>query len=143
MEPEVPLPTDNIYKFYAMFGLVVMLTTGIMFFIRAEEYNRRAFERYAPIRILEAKDKLTDSEKLDLFIHEQKQAIDKSNKEFELGLYVFLFLLPGTLSTAYGFYMWHTKIQPKQDELIDLQIERLKVDIKLANKEVQRRRYVR
>ncbi|AEF98498.1 hypothetical protein Metme_0044 [Methylomonas methanica MC09] len=39
--------------------------------------------------------------------------------------------------------MWHTKIQPKQDELVDLQIERLKVDIKLSNKEVQTRCYVR
>jgi hypothetical protein len=143
MNPRIPLPTDSIFKFYAMFGLVIMLTTAIMFFIRHEEYNRRAFERHAPMKILEAEKTLDERQKLELYVYEQKSEIDKSNKKFELSIYIFLFIIPGMLLTVYGFYMWHTQIQPKQDMLLDLQLERLKAEIKAANKEVQRTRYTR
>ena len=55
MEPRIPLPTDNIYKFYALFGLVVLLTTAIMFFIRHEHYNSMAFDMYVPLEMLKEK----------------------------------------------------------------------------------------
>ncbi len=143
MNPNIPIPTDNVYKFYAMFGLVIMLTTAIMFFIRHEEYNRRAFDRHVPMKLLEAKKDLSDQQKHELYLYEQKAGIDKSNKKLELSLYMFLFVLPGALLTIYGFFMWHNKIQPLQDRLIELQLERLSIEIKAANKEVERTRYTR
>lgn len=39
--------------------------------------------------------------------------------------------------------MWHTKIQPAQDKLIELQLKRLEGEVKAVNKEVQRTRYMR
>lgn len=143
MNQNVPIPTDNVYKFYAMFGLVVMLTTAIMFFIRHEEYNRRAFERHIPMKLLKSKEDLDDQQTHELYLYEQKAGIDESNKKFELSLYMFLFFLPGTLLTTYGFFMWHTKIQPAQDKLIELQLKRLEGEVKAVNKEVQRTRYMR
>lgn len=91
MNQNVPIPTDNVYKFYAMFGLVVMLTTAIMFFIRHEEYNRRAFERHIPMKLLKSKEDLDDQQTHELYLYEQKAGIDESNKKFELSLYMFLF----------------------------------------------------
>lgn len=143
MNPRISIPTDNIFKFYAMFGLVIMLTTAIMFFIRHEEYNRRAFEHYTPIMILKAEKVLDERKKLELYIYQQKNKIDKANRKFELTLYTFLFFLPGMFLTFYGFYMWHTRIQPKQDMLLNLQLEKLDAEIKSANKEVQRSRHAR
>jgi len=29
MESKIPLPTDNIYKFYALFGLLLFITSGL------------------------------------------------------------------------------------------------------------------
>lgn len=143
MNPTISIPTDNVYKFYAMFGLVIMLTTAIMFFIRHEEYNRRAFERHVPMKLLEMTENLNDRQEHELYLYEQKATIDKSNKKFELRSYMFLFFLPGVLLTVYGFFMWHTKIQPMQDSLLELQLERLKAEIKAANKEARRARYTR
>lgn len=143
MNPNIPIPTDNVYKFYAMFGLVIMLTTAIMFFIRHEEYNRRAFERHVPMKLLETNQDLNDQQKHELYLYGQKAGIDKSNKKLELSLYMFLFVLPGAFLTTYGFFMWHTKIQPVQDKLFELQLERLRIEVKKANKAVRRARSTR
>jgi len=135
VQSRIPLPTDNIYKFYALLGLLILLTTAIMFFIRNEHYNTVAFERYIPMEILKAKkNSLNEDEKLELFVYEQKAELDKANKEFEFFIYVMCFIFLGVGFTAYGFYQWHSKIQPKQDRLLDLQIQKLENDVKTFNK---------
>lgn len=78
MLSKIPLPTDNIYKFYALFGLLILLTTGVMFFIRHTEYNNMAFERYIPIEVLKAKSIqgiLSADESHKLYILQQQQLI--------------------------------------------------------------------
>ncbi len=134
MLSRIPLPTDNVYKFYALFGLLILFTTGVMFFIRHEYYNTMAFERYIPIETLKAKKSLTEDEKRELFLLEQKSEIAKANKSFELGLYLLGFFLFGGGFTTYGFYHWHTKIQPKQDKVMDLQIQKAESELKAFNR---------
>ncbi|WP_345860625.1 hypothetical protein [Shewanella algae] len=143
MQSRVPIPTDNIYKFYALFGLLILLTTGIMFFIRHEQYNIMAFERYIPTETLRAKKSLSEDESRELFILEEKSKIAKLNKELELWLYMFGFFFFGGGFTTYGFYHWHTKIQPKQDRLMDLQIEKAEAEVKALNKQLHWTRYTR
>ncbi|MEJ6473372.1 hypothetical protein [Pseudoalteromonas piscicida] len=143
MQPKIPLPTDNIYKFYAFLGLMILLTTAIMFFIRHEHYNSMAFERYIPMETLKAKSILNEDEKLKLFLYEKKSEIAKSNKDLELGVYLFYFFFLGGGFTFYGFYHWHTRIQPKQDKLLDLQIQKSENDVKAFNKQLHRTRYSR
>jgi hypothetical protein len=126
-----------------MFGLLILLTTGIMFFIRHEHYNSIAFNRHIPLETLKAKKTLTKEEKNELFLLEQKAAIAKSNKEFELGIYLSCFFFFGISFTAYGFYHWHTKIQPMQDKLLDLQIQKAEYDIKVFNKQLHQTRFTR
>lgn len=143
MQSRIPIPTDNIFKFYALLGLLILLTTGIMFFMRHEQYNTMAFERYIPTETLRAKKSLTEDEALELFILEEKSKVAKSNKDFELGLYLFSFLFFGGGFTVYGFYHWHTKIQPRQDRLLELQIEKSEAEAKALNKQLQRTRFTR
>lgn len=129
MNPNIPIPTDNIFKFYAMLGLVVMLTTAVMFFSRHEEYNHRAFERYVPMRLLELKPSLDEEEKARLFVFKEQFRIDKSNKKIELGVYILSFIFLGFLPTLYGFLRWHMVIQPQQDKILDLQITNMEAQI--------------
>jgi hypothetical protein len=133
---QIPLPTDNIYKFYALFGILVLLTTGIMFFIRHEYYNAMAFEHYIPIETLKARKELTEEQKRELFLIEQKSEIAKSDKNFELGTYIACFLIFGCGLTVYGFYHWHTKVQPKQDRLLELQIHKAESEATCVRKDV-------
>jgi tRNA(Leu) C34 or U34 (ribose-2'-O)-methylase TrmL len=130
MEPRIPLPTDNIYKFYALFGLVVLLTTAIMFFIRHEHYNSMAFDMYVPLEILKEKTTLTEEEKKTLFFLKKKSEINQSNRDFELGIYLFCFFIFGGGLTIYGFYHWHTRIQPTQDKLLKLQIQKAERELR-------------
>lgn len=143
MQSRIPLPTDNIFKFYALFGLLILLTTGIMFFVRHEQYNAMAFERYIPIETLKAKKSLTEDEKLELFLLEEKSKIAKLNKDFELGIYLTGFFFFGCGFTWYGFYYWHTKIQPKQDRLLELQIQKAENEAKTFNKQLRQTRFIR
>lgn len=102
-----------------------------------------AFERYIPTETLRAKKSLSEDESRELFILEEKSKIAKLNKELELWLYMFGFFFFGGGFTTYGFYHWHTKIQPKQDRLMDLQIEKAEAEVKALNKQLHRTRYTR
>lgn len=93
-----------------------------------------AFERFIPMETLKAKESLNEDEKLELFLYEQKEKIDRANKNFELGIYLLSFFVFGGGFTFYGFHHWHTKIQPKQDRFLDLQIKKLENDVKAFNK---------
>ncbi|MCS6134002.1 hypothetical protein G3496_03565 [Shewanella baltica] len=88
-----------------------------------------AFERYIPIEVLKAKDVLSADESRKLYILQQQQLISSSDKDFELGTYLFLFFSFGIFFTTYGFYQWHTKIQPRQDILLDLQLRKAEYDL--------------
>lgn len=133
MESKIPLPTDNVYKFYALFGLLVILTTSIMFFIRHEYYNKAAFDSYIPTQTLKQQKELSSDKKLELFILEEKSKIAKSDQGVELGVYI-IFFLAGIVITFWGFSYWHKEIQPKQDKLIDLQILKLECEIAALNR---------
>lgn len=134
MEPKIPLPTDNIYKFYALFGLVILLTAAIMFFIRHEHYNSMAYEIYVPLEILKTKKDLTEEEQKKLFLLKRKSEIDMSDKNFELGIYFFCFFIFGCGLTIYGFHHWHTQIQPLQDKLLRLQIKKYESELRAVVK---------
>ena len=134
MQSRIPLPTDNIYKFYALLGLLILLTTAIMFFTRHIHYNSMAFDRYIPMEILKAKKTLNKDEARELLVFEERAKMDESDEDVELGIYAFFFLTLGVGFTVYGFGYWHTKIQPKQDRLLDLQIQKLEKEIKASNR---------
>ncbi|WP_445355695.1 hypothetical protein ACJJI5_05005 [Microbulbifer sp. EKSA008] len=128
MLTRVPVPTDNIYKFYALSGVLVLLTTLVLFFLRNDYYNARAFERYLPAENLKAKETLTPEEKRKLYWYEEQARIDEAHKDAELFFYLAIFLGFGFFLTSYGFHQWHTKIQPKQDRLLQLQIRKLELE---------------
>ncbi|WP_417442093.1 hypothetical protein [Idiomarina sp.] len=137
MQSTLSVPTDNIYKFYALFGLIIMVTTAVMFAVRHQHYNRLAFERHIPIKTLETKGPLTREEQLRLSLLQDKAEIASADKNLELGVYFFCFFVFGFVFTTYGFIGWHTKIQPREDKFLDLQIEKLE----LENRQAKRQRY--
>ncbi|EKE87532.1 hypothetical protein [Idiomarina xiamenensis] len=135
MQSNITLPTDNVYKFYAFLGILLMLTAAIMFFMRNQYYNSMAFDRFVPMENLKAKGVLKNDEKLELYLYEEKERIARSELDFELLMYFFGFFI-GVGFTFYGFRHWHTKIQPQQDRLLDLEIRKLENELKSFDKSV-------
>jgi hypothetical protein len=44
MDPRIPVPTDNIYKFLATFGLVVMVVSLTLMFVNSRAANQVIFD---------------------------------------------------------------------------------------------------
>jgi hypothetical protein len=128
MESRTPLPTDNIYKFYALFGLVLFLASIFAFLNIHNSYNERAFARYIETETLNGLSDLNLEQQLRKNVLDTQEKLDSSDKNF------YLHVLGGALAIAmllmaYGFYSWHTKIQPMQDELARRQLAKLGMEI--------------
>ena len=128
MESRVPLPTDNIYKFYALFGLALFLASIFAFLNIHSSYNERALERYVEVETLNGLAQLNLEQQLRKNVLEAQERIDASDKKFLISV------LGGVLTVAiwlmgYGFYSWHTKIQPLQDEFMQKQLTKLGMEI--------------
>ncbi|MBD9402104.1 hypothetical protein [Comamonas sp. CMM02] len=134
MFDRVPVPTDNIYKFYALFSLVALIFCIWLFFSKHAETNAITVNVYPEIALIKALKEPTPVQSAKLKIMEQQIEVAKSDRSFinkVLGAVIgaSLFLM------VYGFSQWHKEIQPLVDasnkaqlEILQLQIEQLKLE---------------
>lgn len=135
MESKIPVPTDNIFKFYALFGLLLFVFAfGSVLFV-----NRTSNELiYAVVPELEglkqiAKPTPVDAAKIALL--QKKLEINKADKDAEIKL------LGGLGGVAFlmmliGFWNWHSKIQPVIDETAKVQLEIAKLQLEKLRREL-------
>ncbi|WP_201501522.1 hypothetical protein [Psychrobacter cibarius] len=119
MQNKVPLPTDNIYKFFALFGLILLI-----FSLGATTY----ITKEANVQLIDIAIQLDNANSNNL--SDETKNITKgyrdvivSDREGFKGLLIGLALF-GTILGLFGFYKWIGKIQPQQDELIALQLKK-------------------
>jgi hypothetical protein len=130
MEPTVPIATDNIYKFYALFGLVMLIFSGVALVYAYTQHYEAAYKDWIALETLKAKPEsmLSTEETVRKRILESKIEIDRGNKT----TYTIISSCIGAIGLLLmwsGFYHWQTKVQPKQDQLLDLQLEKLRREI--------------
>lgn len=134
MESKIPLPTDNIYKFYALFGLVLVVFSAAAFLYVHSNTNTLGFAATIEYEELDSKENPTAVELKRKEILEKRVKIAVEDKQtFSLVLY--LLFLGGCASSAYGFIKWHRVLQPKLDRLLELQIQKAELDIKKPKRE--------
>ncbi|WP_318487228.1 hypothetical protein [Photobacterium leiognathi] len=127
MQSKIPLPTDNIYKFYALFGLLLLFASTFAFLSIHHSYNEQGYKNYVELKVLEELPDLTKEQEARKFILEKQNEISISDKKFFLDII--------------GFFQWHAKIQPIQDEIVSKQLEKLDVEIKLLKQQQSRSRF--
>lgn len=130
MQSRIPLPTDNIYKFYALFGLLLVIfgsgaliyvnqsTNDLVYETTVEYYTLKSIPEEARSLSQEARFQVLDS-KLD---------VAKRNKGF-YAIIIGAIIVGGAYMIWYGFRIWHTVIQPMQDEITRLNIKKLKQEV--------------
>jgi len=128
----IPIPTDNIYKFYALFGLTLLIfSIGSVFYITSSN-NKLVFETVIELDTLNQSKELSPLQETKVQILERKLEITKSDTDFRTygvgGLAGIAVLL-----IWYGFHQWHTVIQPMQDEITKLSILKLKKELRNLN----------
>lgn len=129
----IPLPTDNIYKFYALFGFILLISALASFLYLHKTTNELIFEAAIALEEVAAKDKPTSVDTKRKEMIEKRVAVAIEDRD------VFNRILSAVLSVAlclmiYGFWHWQMEVQPKQDRLLDLQIEKAEQDLKPAKR---------
>lgn len=128
MESRIPIPTDNIYKFYALFGLALFITAIAIQVSVVKSTNELAFSIGPELKALEVLEKPSPVEitKKELLKRQLEIAVADRDEFKELAHYLTVF---GAILMGLGFGMWQYSVQPKQDELLDLQIEKAKLEL--------------
>ncbi|MEA5240873.1 hypothetical protein [Vibrio parahaemolyticus] len=131
MHTSIPLPTDNIYKFYALFGLMLFIFSVASFLYLAQSSINQALDISAAYLALDYD--LTDIELLP-----QIQVLENKLKAEQMIatpiIYGLAFLIiVSVIMIVYGFTKWHTVIQPLQDHLVQLNIKKLEKEIGKEN----------
>lgn len=128
MTPSLPVPTDNIYKFACLFGLV-LIVSSLFAFVSMYTSSLDSKIKYVEATIpLEAKLVRTKVEEEKLAMNKKLIEVTKSNEKsaaFAIGIVLAL----GILLSGYGAKRWHRDIQQRDDRLVTLQIEKLEVEI--------------
>ena len=126
MQPNVPIPTDNLYKFQALFGLVLIIS-GL--FAGAYVQLSALEKRYSLARELVESSDLIKPEV-------QKQILRqiKTTRYLEMlgGAVIGLAIGAGVLMARSGFKRWG-EVQPVLDELLELQVAKARKEAHGSN----------
>ncbi|MBN2729937.1 MAG: hypothetical protein JXR53_12000 [Bacteroidales bacterium] len=128
MNEKMIMPTDSLYKFYAIFGLSL-----IIFCLGALVYNNnmrnaRIIEAQMKRADLEERSTLNSADSLKLRTLKMDVEITVSNDNFyTIALGVILSI--GIMVAIYGFNKWQVKIQNIEDEMKVYQLKKIKNDI--------------
>jgi hypothetical protein len=132
MENRVPLPTDNIFKFYALFGLVLFIFSFASTLYNARttnEFMSSAFVELEELRSMTAPTN-RDVARREILLHQIE--VTKQNKDFYKWACAVIAGI-GTVGMVVGFTRWHREIQPMLDEVSQLQLVKLRHEVSQLN----------
>lgn len=136
MQPSLPIPTDNIYKFACLFGLVLIVSAIFAFVTSYSSSLDRKVKHMEVMIPLEAKTERTKAEDDLLALHKRLIEVTKSNEETTIWPIAAVMVLGLSLSW-YGAKKWHQVIQTRDDRLADLQLRKLEAEVAKLEAEVQ------
>ncbi|WP_447928736.1 hypothetical protein [Vreelandella sp. EE27] len=128
MNQKIPVPTDNIYKFCATFGLVVMVVSLTLMIVNVNTANQVIFDSAKNYYDLRSQEGPFIDEREKLIDHQLKIAVN--NRDFGKWGLAFIFLM-GFFCSCFGFYSWLRKLQPIHDEILELQRRKLELEVRL------------
>lgn len=132
MIPNLPIATDNIYKFACLFGLALIIASILSFVSVYSSTLDRKVQLSEAIIPLEAKEALTKAEQETLALNRKLIEVAKGNERIA-HIAIGSTLAVGLMLSIYGAHRWRRKIQARDDLLARLQIEKLRAEIaKLA-----------
>lgn len=136
MESRIPLPTDNIFKFYALFGLLLFIFTWGAMIYMVRSSNEAVFSALPELESLKQIEKPTPAETVRIKLLERKLEITESDKEFfKNALGVILGM--SALLMIYGFGKWHLIIQPVLDKTAKVQLEIAELQLAKLRRETE------
>lgn len=128
MESRIPLPTDNIFKFYAFFGLLLLIfSIGSTLYV-TQSNNDFIFEIAVEYNTLNADLERSVPDEARFQILDRVLEVRKNDKAF-FKTSLSIIGAVGLLMALYGFRKWHSEIQPLQDEIARLSLKKLQIEL--------------
>ncbi len=137
MENKIPLPTDNIFKFYALFSLLLLIFgLGCTLFLH-EKMNNQLISYVIDLETLKQEATPSPTQQVRKELLEKQIEVTIADKKF----YIYALAIISGLSTLgmyYGFQKWHTTIQPLADEAARVQLEIAKLQLQKMQYEINK-----
>ena len=135
MENQLPVPTDNIFKFYALFGLLLFVfSAGSLIYVN-NSINDTILTNIVEIEALKSVEKPTSAETVKRDVLKRKIDVAVSDRKtflYALGALFFAALC----AMCYGFRKWHTEVQPSADEISRVQLEIAKLQLEKLRRDL-------
>lgn len=128
MDSKIPLPTDNIYKFYALFGLLLFIFSIGANIVSIRNTNDYMYKSYLELEPLKSIEKPAPVEVVKRELLERMIDVAKSDKEY-FSKWLNWLAVFGAALMFFGFLTWQVSIQPLQDDLLKLQVEKLRHEV--------------
>ncbi|ARU87463.1 hypothetical protein [Pseudomonas sp. M30-35] len=136
MESKLPVPTDNIFKFYALFGLLLIIFSLSAVVYVTQSTNTLLFSSLVELGELKEQKEPRQSVQVRIAGLERLVEVGKSNRTF-YNITLGLLLGVGGMISYYGFSCWHRIIQPVIDETQKVQLEIAKLQLMKLQAELQ------
>ena len=128
MNPSLPIPTDNIYKFVCLFGLVLVISSIYAYVATYTASLDRKIKYFEVVIPLEAKSPRSKSEDDLLALNRKLVEVTQSNQKSATRM-ISAVLGAGLALSLIGAVKWYVKIQVRDDKLAQLQIDKLQAEI--------------
>ena len=128
MESRIPLPTDNIFKFYALFGLLLLVFGLGATIYSAKSNNEFMTAAVVEIETLKAMTGPSAGQMARKQVLERLIEVAKSDKVFFKWASAVV-AAGGFWMMVFGFCIWQVKVQTVQDEILALQLRKLRNEV--------------
>lgn len=135
MQPSLPIPTDNIYKFYCLFGLVLIVSAVIAFASVYSSSLERKIVYVQAVIALESKAERTKQEEENLKLNRLLIDVTKQNEDLA-NTFLGVIIAVGLCLSGSGAMQWHRTTQRRDDQLAELQIQKLQAEIAKIQSEI-------
>jgi len=129
MENNIPVPTDNSFKFYALFGLLLLVFSIGASLYQTEANNAFFVKSYLDLEALKEFEAPSHLEETKIALIQRQIDVRKSDKQF-INCALGIPLLAGICGICYGFIKWHKEVQPMLDEMARVQLDLAKLELK-------------
>lgn len=128
MSLSVPSATDNIYKFYTIFGLTLIVASILGLVHVVQSGNAKVYQ------LAKDYDTLVPKDEKEQKLSATGAVIDEMLKQhgddqFAMKAVLYGVLIIGGGFTGRGFHKWRKEVQPMDTRLKELQIKRLEQEV--------------
>lgn len=136
MQDRIPVPTDNVYKFYALFSLLALIfCIGAVIYV-GRSTNELLFDSFVELESLKQEVLPTPAQEMKRAALERKVEIAMSDRKVYNSALGGLIAFSG-FGIFYGFRKWQTEVQPVLDETARTQLEIAKLQLEKLRTESQ------